>query len=271
MDESTFEMFDDELGTPLQDVPPQKSFRTGRRTGTETYVQRRVREEPPIVQQIPKAVPREAPISRAMPLRKALSIQNIAQIDIPWEGVTLNRCLIIAITILVVTSGLQRLGEAIRGRKDGSDVDAIDTALNMRHTAIRKGRLPPPQPETSLWDTFWSWVSDDDDDDDKRGKRGKSRKGAQESSNRGLRHKAIPNRNLLKGRQDRFKARREKAREQDEEETKERVKGQRAKEKRLKQEKLEEEEQEKQKTEKEEKIPKKKSKEGKKKDKDRKE
>lgn len=42
-------------------------------------------------------------------LRKALSIQNLSQIEKPWENVTLNRCLFVAITILVLTSGFQRL------------------------------------------------------------------------------------------------------------------------------------------------------------------
>lgn len=42
-------------------------------------------------------------------LRKSLSVQNVAQIEAPWEGVTLNRCLFIAITILVLSSGCQRL------------------------------------------------------------------------------------------------------------------------------------------------------------------
>lgn len=44
-----------------------------------------------------------------VPLRKSLSIQSMAQIEVPWEGVTLNRCLFIAITILVLSSGCQRL------------------------------------------------------------------------------------------------------------------------------------------------------------------
>ncbi|KAL7851132.1 hypothetical protein AOLI_G00214880 [Acnodon oligacanthus] len=203
MDESTFEMFEEELGTPLQDVHPQKPVRQTHRT--EKYTQRRVREEPPIDQKIPKAVPCEPPVSRTTPLRKTLSLQNVAQIEMPWEGVTLNRCLFIAITILVLTSGCQRLNEVVRGRKDGTDVDGIGTALNVRHTLVRKGRLPLPQPETSLWDTFFWWVSDDNDEEEE-GRRGRSRKVTQERASRGLRHKAIPNKNLLKGRQDTFKA-----------------------------------------------------------------
>lgn len=42
-------------------------------------------------------------------LRKAPSIQNVTKIEKPWENVTLNRCLFVAITILVLTSGVQRL------------------------------------------------------------------------------------------------------------------------------------------------------------------
>lgn len=42
-------------------------------------------------------------------LRKAMSLQNLSQIETPWEGVTLNRCMIIAITILLLSSGFQKL------------------------------------------------------------------------------------------------------------------------------------------------------------------
>lgn len=34
MDESTFETFEEELGTPLQEVPPPKPIRQARRSGT---------------------------------------------------------------------------------------------------------------------------------------------------------------------------------------------------------------------------------------------
>lgn len=70
----------------------------------------------------------------------------------------------------------------------------------------------------SLWDTFLWWVDDDEDNDDEGGsKRGKSRKVTREKPTHGLRHKAIPDRRLLKGRDGRFKARRDKARRDEEE------------------------------------------------------
>ncbi|KAI5092753.1 hypothetical protein C0J45_17144 [Silurus meridionalis] len=220
----------------------------------EMYPQRRVREEPQVFQQIPKSHPREATVSRggkafnsiiadmegtlAVSLRKSASIQNMAQTEVPWEGVTLNRCLFIAITILVLSSGFQRLHDFVRGRKDGTDLEPIGSLLNVRHTALRKHRLPVPEPETSLWDTFFWWVSDDEEE----GRRGKSRKVTREKAIRGLRHKAIPDRKLLKDREGRFKARRGNA-GRAAEKSRENVKPQQEKVKRL--EKLKKEEKEK--------------------------
>ncbi|KAK3534079.1 hypothetical protein QTP86_001169 [Hemibagrus guttatus] len=233
MDESTFETFEEELGEPHHDVPQPKHPRHSRRPGTHS----------------PQYL-LDTTFKTCMPLRKSLSIQNMAQIEAPWEGVTLNRCLFIAITILVLSSGCQRLHEFLRGRKDGTDLEPIGTALSVRHTAVKKYRVPAPEPETSLWDTFLWWVDDDEDNDDEEGsRRGKVRKVTREKATRGLRHKAIPDRRLLKGRDGRFKARRDKAR-QGEEESRESVKAQREKVKRLGEKKVEEEERE----EKEEKV-----------------
>ncbi|KTG26666.1 hypothetical protein cypCar_00043821 [Cyprinus carpio] len=70
MDESTFETFEEELGKPLEDVPPQKPVRQARTGGrAEMSAQRRVREEAPNVQQAPKMIPREHPVSGAKVVR----------------------------------------------------------------------------------------------------------------------------------------------------------------------------------------------------------
>ncbi|XP_016352453.1 uncharacterized protein LOC107696554 isoform X2 [Sinocyclocheilus anshuiensis] len=199
MDESTFETFEEELGKPLQEVPPQKPVRQTRTGGrTEMYAQRRVREEAPIVQQVPKMIPREHPVSSATSLRKAFSIQNLTQIETPWEGVTLNRCLIAAITILLLSSVLQRIHEAVRGRKDVSE-ELI--ALNERHTLIKRGKITPHEPDTSLWETFFWWIDDDDDE-------GKSKRATRGRVSRGLRHRALPDPRLLKKRETKFTERR---------------------------------------------------------------
>ncbi|XP_016391353.1 uncharacterized protein LOC107726323 isoform X2 [Sinocyclocheilus rhinocerous] len=199
MDESTFETFEEELGKPLQEVPPQKPVRQTRTEGrAEMYAQRRVREEAPIVQQVPKMTPREHPVSSATSLRKALSIQNLTQIETPWEGVTLNRCLIAAITILLLSSVLQRIHEAVRGRKDVSEELM---ALNERHTLIKRGKITPHEPDTSLWETFFWWIDDDDDE-------GKSKRATRGRVSRGLRHRALPDPRLLKKRETKFTERR---------------------------------------------------------------
>ncbi|XP_067219959.1 uncharacterized protein [Chanodichthys erythropterus] len=192
------------------------------------YAQRRVREEAPIVQQVPKMTPREHPLSSGTSLRKALSIQNLTQIETPWEGVTLNRCLIIAITILLLSSGLQRIHEAVRGRKDVSEEL---TEVHERHTLVKRGKITPHEPDTSLWDMLFWWM--DDDDDEGSGKRRVSR---------GLRHRALPNPRLLKKRETKFPERRARGRRQVDE-IKERLT--RQKEKEMKVKKKEEEEKEK--------------------------
>nr|XP_021324042.1 uncharacterized protein LOC108179272 [Danio rerio]XP_021324043.1 uncharacterized protein LOC108179272 [Danio rerio] len=211
MDESSFETFEDELKKPLPENPPQKPVR---QTRAEMYTQRRVREEAPIVQQVPKMIPREHPMSSATSLRRALSIQNLSQMQMerPWEGVTLNRCLIVAITILLLSSGLQRIHDAVRGRKEDSEEL---TVLTDRHTLLRRGKITP-QPDSSLWDTLFWWLDDDDDDEEKSGKHKKV--------SRSLRHRALPDPRLLKKRKT-FTERRGRG----EEEIKERQKQMKAK------------------------------------------
>ncbi|KAK2900372.1 hypothetical protein Q8A67_008487 [Cirrhinus molitorella] len=150
--------------------------------------------------------------TRHSSLRKALSIQNLTQIETPWEGVTLNRCLIAAITILLLSSGLQRIHEAVRGRKDASE-NLI--ALNDRHTLIKRGRITPHEPDTSLWDTLFWWIDDDDDE-------GRSKRATHGRVSRSLRHRALPDLRLLKKRGTNFTERRRRGK-QEVDETKERL------------------------------------------------
>ncbi|XP_056302506.1 uncharacterized protein LOC130214721 [Danio aesculapii] len=209
MDESSFETFEDELKKPLQENPPQKPVR---QTRAEMYTQRRVREEAPIAQQVPKMIPREHPLSSATSLRRALSIQNLSQMQMerPWEGVTLNRCLIVAITILLLSSGLQRIHDAVRGRKE--DSEAL-TVLTDRHTLLRRGKITP-QPDSSLWDTLFWWLDDDDDEE---------RSGKHKKVSRSLRHRALPDPRLLKKRKT-FTERRGRAGEEEVKETRKKMK-----------------------------------------------
>ncbi|KAF4117900.1 hypothetical protein G5714_002453 [Onychostoma macrolepis] len=91
--------------------------------------------------------------------------------------------------------------EAVRGRKDVSE-ELI--ALNERHTLIKRGKITPHEPDTSLWETFFWWIDDDDEGKSKRATRGRD--------SRGLRHRALPDLRLLKKRETKFTERRRRGR-----------------------------------------------------------
>ncbi|XP_059358609.1 uncharacterized protein LOC132096941 [Carassius carassius] len=151
-------------------------------------------------------------------LRHALSVQNLTQIETPWEGVTLNRCLIATITLLLLSSALQRIHEAVRGRRDVSEEL---TALNERHTLIQRGKITPHEPDTSLWEKFFWWIDADE---------GKSKRATGGKISRGLRHRALTDLRLLKKRDTEFTERRRRGRHGEDETEEKEMKVKKAKE-----------------------------------------
>ncbi|XP_047188058.1 uncharacterized protein LOC118310611 isoform X3 [Scophthalmus maximus] len=136
--EESYETFEEELGPSRADPPPQKPVRQIRRP--EMYATRKIREEmAPVFHQPraePKALQRETSFPRKASLHETMSIQNLNQIETPWENVTLNRCLFVAITILVLTSGFQRLQETLRGQGTlhGEEEEVVGLAVTrLRH------------------------------------------------------------------------------------------------------------------------------------------
>ncbi|XP_024291972.1 uncharacterized protein LOC112260839 isoform X3 [Oncorhynchus tshawytscha] len=225
----------EELARP--EPPPQKPVH---RPGKEMYTQERRRtlqertmpsqQEPPVRQQVPKMMPREPSFpARSMSLRKAMSLQNLSQIETPWEGVTLNRCLFIAITILLFSTVFQKLHETIKGGR-GVEEEEYDIALTVRRSALRH-KVPPQEPKTSLYEVLFWWLPDIDDDneeaDEGETKQGRVKKRVRERSLKGLRGNGTPERKLVKGREGKTKDKRAK-RERDEE-TKGKKKGKQAK------------------------------------------
>nr|XP_046178483.1 uncharacterized protein LOC124010150 isoform X2 [Oncorhynchus gorbuscha] len=226
----------EELARP--EPPPQKPVH---RPGKEMYTQERRRtlqertmpsqQEPPVRQQVPKMMPREPSLpARSMSLRKAMSLQNLSQIETPWEGVTLNRCLFIAITILLFSTVFQKLHETIKGGR-GVEEEEYDIALTVRRSALRH-RVQPQEPEKSLYEVLFWWLPDIDDDNEEEAdegetKQGRVKKRVRERSLKGLRGNGTPERKLVKGREGKTKDKRAK-RERDEE-TKGKKKGKQAK------------------------------------------
>ncbi|XP_070775703.1 LOW QUALITY PROTEIN: junctional sarcoplasmic reticulum protein 1 [Enoplosus armatus] len=196
----------------------------------EMYATRKIREEMAPVPQQPRAEPRTLPRELSFPkttsLHKALSIQDLAHIETPWENVTLNRCLFVAITILVLTSGFQRLHETLRGQGTAEEEEK-EVGLAVRRSGTLRHRGQPPEPETTLWEVMFWWLPDlddeedeeeDNDDDDGEVKRGKPKRGATARTSRGLRNKPLPDKKLMKRRDGKLKDR--KAKRAKDEETK---------------------------------------------------
>ncbi|XP_062338435.1 junctional sarcoplasmic reticulum protein 1 [Osmerus eperlanus] len=234
--EESFETFEEELWPPRPEAPPKKPFRHIQRE--DMYAARKMKEEsPPPTTQIPQSVPRQTsnPPTRSMSLRKSLSIQNLSQIDTPWENVTLNRCLFVAISILVLTSGLQRLHEVVRGRRGAEEEEVAGLAVRRSALRIRA----PPEPEPPLWEVLLSWLPDLSDDDNSGGAKTtrSKRGGAENPPRRRQRNRPAPEKSLTREGGGRLAERRAK-RERDEDTTAKK-KGKRAK---LREEEEEEEE-----------------------------
>ncbi|RVE61780.1 hypothetical protein OJAV_G00173950 [Oryzias javanicus] len=209
--EESYETFEEELGPSRAEPPPQKPVRQIRRP--EMYSSRKMREDMmPVSQQLrsePKILPKQPSFSTPASLHKSLSIQNLAQVEMPWESVTLNRCLFAAIIILVLTSGFQRLSETIRGQKP---VDEEEDGL-MRRPLQMVNRGQPLQPEKSLWEVMFWWLPDLDDDDEDDGiRRGRSKRGAITTKARTHRNRPFPGKKLLKQRDGKLKDRRARKR-----------------------------------------------------------
>ncbi|KAG7523894.1 hypothetical protein JOB18_004310 [Solea senegalensis] len=245
--EESYETFEEELRPQRADPPPLKPVRQICRP--EMYTTRKTREvggekknpcDHILTAHIPKyvfcskqnvvlkqemaPVPqhtraeartlREPSFPRTTSLHKTMSTQNLTQIETPWENVTLNRCLFVAITILVLTSGFQKLQETMRGQRPVEE----ELGLTVRRTGILRHRGQPSEPQTSLWEVMFWWLPDlddeddeeDEEDDDGKAKTRRSKKGAVGRTSRGRRNKPLPDRNLMKRRDGKLKDRRAK-------------------------------------------------------------
>ncbi|XP_012730060.2 uncharacterized protein LOC105934559 [Fundulus heteroclitus] len=214
--EESYETFEEELWPPRADAPPQRPVRQIRRASGEMYTARKIREEvPPVpLQPIsePKTLTREPSFTKPTTLHKTLSIQNLTQVETPWENVTLNRCLFVAIAILVLTSGFQRLHETLRSQ--GAMEEEEEAGLTMRRSRMLRHRGHLPEPETSLWEVMFWWLPDLDDedeeeeDDDEEIKGRKSKRDVTTRPSRGLRNRPLPEKKLLKQRDGKLRDRR---------------------------------------------------------------
>ncbi|CAN9502886.1 unnamed protein product [Ophioblennius macclurei] len=191
------------------------------------FSSRKSREEVPPVQQQLKAEVKTSP-KEPVSLQKSSSLQNLTPMETPWENVTLNRCLFVAITILVLTSGFQRLNEALRGHRAMEEEEEV--RLTTRHRGSIRHRGQTLEPDISLWDVMFWWLPDFDDEDedeadeeddegdeDEEVKRRKVKQSREARASSSLRNKPLPDQKLMKRREGSLKERRAKKDRKEEE------------------------------------------------------
>lgn len=205
--EESYETLEEEFGAQRAEPLPQKPIRQIRRP--EMYATRKIKEDmasvPQQIKAEPKILAREPSFTRSPSLPKTISTPSMSQNEVPWESVTLNRCLFIAITILVLTSGVQRLHEALHGHKAALEEDV---GLTLRRSGTTRHRA---EPEITLWEVVFSWLPDldDEDDEDKDDgvKKRKPKRGTASKTLSGLRNKLLADKKMLKQRDRKIKGR----------------------------------------------------------------
>lgn len=216
----SYETYEEDVVPQRADSPPQRPGRPLRRP--ELYATRKLKEEmasvPLQIKAEPKILPREPSFSRSTSVTQPVSTLSTTQPEVPWESVTLNRCLFIAITILVLTSGIQRLNEVLHGHRVSSDEEDDEYGLIVRRSGVRHRT----EPETTLWELMFYWLpdlddDDDDDDEDDGNEDGNARLKKRKPKRRrlvktlsSLRNKPLSDKTLLKQRQEKPKGRQAK-------------------------------------------------------------
>ncbi|GLD50354.1 uncharacterized protein AKAME5_002791700 [Lates japonicus] len=82
---------------------------------------------------------------------RILSIENLSDVPNPWKGITMNRCIVVALVILLVTSGVNEVHEAV-------DYFVEETGIRSFFRSLQDGSIT----QISLWDSFmWWWGTEE--------------------------------------------------------------------------------------------------------------
>ncbi|KAJ8374400.1 hypothetical protein SKAU_G00049800 [Synaphobranchus kaupii] len=112
----------------------------------------------------PRQVSKKAPKERARPTPN----QHSSDDENPWDWITLNRCLLLSVVVIVVSTGVNSLNETVGVFWEVEDAELTAEELALRHGDVQQGNAPE---ESSLWDSLFWWSRrsrdgcDDDDDD----------------------------------------------------------------------------------------------------------
>lgn len=86
-----------------------------------------------------------------MSYERILAIENLSDVPNPWKGFTMNRCLVVALVVLLVSSGVNEVH------------DALDYVVEKTGVWSVFGILQSPSiSQMSIWDSFmWWWGSEE--------------------------------------------------------------------------------------------------------------
>ncbi|XP_077964705.1 uncharacterized protein LOC144411478 [Gasterosteus aculeatus] len=86
-----------------------------------------------------------------MSYERVLAIENLSEVPNPWKGFTMNRCLVVALVVLLVTSGVSEVHEAV-------DSFVEETGIVSFLGSLQDGSIF----QISIWDKFsWWWGSEE--------------------------------------------------------------------------------------------------------------
>ncbi|XP_048833297.1 junctional sarcoplasmic reticulum protein 1-like [Brienomyrus brachyistius] len=133
----------------------------------------------------PKAVSKQAPKQSSrdvVPVRRPSPVQNVSEEEDPWFGITLNGCLLVAAVILVISSSIQCVNEALEPLWWEEDEAGL---LNGNHDITPDST--EEQHESSLWNSlfWWNRASEDNDDDTEEEERPRKRQAKEKGPSRG--------------------------------------------------------------------------------------
>ncbi|KAF1385838.1 hypothetical protein PFLUV_G00111910 [Perca fluviatilis] len=77
---------------------------------------------------------------------RILSIENLSDVPNPWKGFTMNRCLVLALVVLLVSSGVSELHDAM-------DSFVEETGIRSFLRSLQDGSIL----QISIWDNFMGW------------------------------------------------------------------------------------------------------------------
>ncbi|TDH08399.1 hypothetical protein EPR50_G00097430 [Perca flavescens] len=77
---------------------------------------------------------------------RILSIENLSDVPNPWKGFTMNRCLVLALVVLLVSSAVSELHDAM-------DSFVEETGIRSFLRSLQDGSIL----QISIWDNFMGW------------------------------------------------------------------------------------------------------------------